>query len=461
VIGLEPGWHSKSYPCTYEWHPERFHDPASFVATMKAAGFHINLWENPYVSPDARIYPALKPLSGSHSVWAGLAPDYSLSEVQATYTAQHKQDHLAIGVSGYKLDECDGSELTRNSWMFPAHAQFPSGYDGEQMRQMYGLLLQKITTDMYRESGQRTYGLVRASTAGASSFPYVLYTDLYDHREFVRALCNSSFSGLLWTPEVRNAKNEVDWVRRIQTVCFSPIAMLDAWSSGTKPWSYPHVEHIVKKYMNLRMQLLPYFYSAFARYHYEGIPPFRALHLDFPEIASAFRASYDQDVSVHAYGKKSVVELDDQFMAGDSLLVAPLFEGQSSRRVYLPRGFWYDFETGERYEGGQFITVQPGLEKIPLFVKDGGIIPMMPVMQHVPKQGQSVPLEIRHYGTKQGVFKLYDDDGVSLAYESGDYQWMSLEVRAEQDGLVGAVKKPTHTNHASYGELSWKINYRA
>ena len=71
-----------------------------------------------------------------------------------------------------------------------------------------------------------------------------------------------------------------DWVRRMQTVCFSPLAMLNAWSSGTKPWSFPEVEPIIRKYLELRMRLLPYFYSAFARYHFDGTPPFRAMALE-------------------------------------------------------------------------------------------------------------------------------------------------------------------------------------
>jgi hypothetical protein len=127
-----------------------------------------------YVSPDARIYAALEPLSGSHRVWGGLAPDYTLSEAQEVLKSQHAAEHLAVGVAGYKLDECDGSELTGASWMFPAHATFPSGRDGEQMRQVYGLLLQKIPHGLFHERDRRTYGLVRASLAGAAALRALL-----------------------------------------------------------------------------------------------------------------------------------------------------------------------------------------------------------------------------------------------------------------------------------------------
>jgi alpha-D-xyloside xylohydrolase len=439
VIGLEPGWHSKSYPCTYVWDPGRFPDPTRFVETMRDRGFRINLWEHPYVSPEAPIYPDLEPFSGSHTVWGGLAPDYTLPEAQEILKSQHRTHHVALGVSGYKLDECDGSELTGSSWMFPAHATFPSGWDGEQMRQIYGLLLQKLTRDLFRERNERTYGLVRASLCGASSLPYALYSDLYDHRQFIRALCNASFSGLLWTPEIRSARSAEDWVRRMQTVCFSPLAMLNAWSDGTKPWSFPEVETIIRNYIELRMRLLPYFYSAFARYHFDGTPPFRAMALE-----------------AGARDETALLEIDNQYMAGDSLLVAPLFAGETQREVLLPEGAWYDFETGERFEGR--ITVSPGLEKLPLFARDGAVIPMMPALPHAPRAGEPVPLEVRHYGSAPGTFMLFDDDGESGAYQNGEYRWRRMAARILPDGTrQGAIQELEEGWRSSYGEITWRF----
>lgn len=462
VIGLEPGWHSKSYPVTYEWNRERFPEPESFVKGMAEQGFQINLWEHPYVSPDAAIYEPLVPLSGSHTVWHGLVPDYTLEEAREIYMKQHGTEHVDIGVSGYKLDECDGSELTRNSWIYPAHAKFPSGADGEQMRQLYGLMIQKMTDDVYRSKNRRTYGLARASSAAASSLPYVLYSDLYDHRQFVRGMCSSSFSGLLWTPEVRKARNAEDWVRRMQVVCFSPLAMVNAWADGTKPWSYPEVEAIVKKYITLRMRLIPYLYSAFARYCFEGIPPIRSMQLEAGSSVEAAGQEHALDSTDFAYGGVSDTDVDDQFMVGDSLLVAPLFEGESERNVYLPSGVWYDFETGERLEGGRTIRVSAGLERIPVFVKNGAIIPMMPVMQHAPKAGEAVALELHHYGNAPGRFELFDDDGVSFAYESGEYRWITLEVQAGADGmLTGSVSDAGEDWSSAYSTLDWVFHHQS
>ena len=97
----------------------------------------------------------------------------------------------------------------------------------------------KDDRELYRKKNLRTYGLVRASNAGATSFPYVIYNDYYSHPDFITALINSSFIGVLWTPEVRGSATAEEWLRRMQTVCFSPLAMLNAWSDGTKPWSFP------------------------------------------------------------------------------------------------------------------------------------------------------------------------------------------------------------------------------
>ncbi|GBG08936.1 ABC transporter substrate-binding protein [Paenibacillus agaridevorans] len=460
VIGLEPGWHSRSYPVTNEWDQERYPKPASMLQTLSAQGFRVNLWEQPYLSPDSELYEGLKPLSGSHTVWGGLAPDYTLPQAQEMYKRQHKKRHVDIGVSGYKLDECDGSELTRHSWMFPAHAHFPSGHDGEQIRQLYGLLFQKMTDDMFREQNLRTYGLVRASGTGASSMPYVLYSDLYDHRQFVRALCNASFSGLLWTPEVRKADNAEDWVRRMQTVCFSPMALLNGWGDGTKPWSFPEVEHIIRHYLRLRMRLLPYLYTAFAQYHFEGIPPFRAMPFE-GNSGEREKSVFDDhhrvtDTTDGAYGRRGGREWDDQYMVGDALLVAPLFAGESEREVLLPPGIWYGLETGERYDGGGTIAVRAELERIPVFVREGSVIPMMPATAHVPKYGEKVPLQMVHFGNSDGAGLLYDDDGETFEYEHDQkYQWWKTLVRKTSEGefhgeLVGSEK-----SMVSYSKVEW------
>ncbi len=274
-IGVEPGWHSMSYPCTFEWDKTRFPNPKGFIDSLSKKGVSANLWLNPYVSPKSSLYPKVKKLSGSHTVWNGIVPDFTLPQTRQLFKEHFLKNHLNIGVGGYKIDEVDGYD----NWVWPDVATFPSGVTAEQMRQTYGLMVQNMTGSWFKEINKRTYGLVRASNAGASNFPYVIYNDYYSHKDFITALVNSSFIGVLWTPEVRASASAEEWVRRMQSVCFSPMAMLNAWADGTKPWTFPEVEKAVNDVASLRMQLLPYLYTTFAQYHFEGKPPFRAMNL--------------------------------------------------------------------------------------------------------------------------------------------------------------------------------------
>ena len=453
VVGLEPGWQSRSYPCTYVWDPGRFPDPAGFMEAMEARGLDVNLWINPYVSPESPLYDELKPLAGSHTVWTGIAPDYTLPDVRDAVSDLFRREHLDIGVSGYKIDEVDGYDR----WLWPDHAAFPSGLSGEQMRQVYGLYMQRMTDAMYRARDQRTYGLVRASNAGAASLPFVIYNDYYSHRDFITALVSSSFIGVLWTPEVRASDSGEEWLRRMQSVCFSPLAMLNAWADGTKPWSFPEVADPVREVMQLRIRLMPYLYTVFAEYAFEGTPPFRAMPLveGFVPVPEAAEGALNSTENPYAVARSRDVK--DQYMVGDALLVAPMFAGEASREVILPDGRWYDFYTGAYVGESEVITVTPGLERIPLFVREGGIIPLLAeTRRQVPKPGEEVALEVRHYGEAEGRFMLYDDDGVSFAYERGDYSWTPLTVRREAQGrLQGMAERPAGGKPFSYGPIRW------
>jgi alpha-glucosidase (family GH31 glycosyl hydrolase) len=430
-IGVEPGWQSMAYPCTFEWDQSRFPDPEGFIKSLDERGVRANLWLNPYLSPAGSLYEEMKPYSGSHTVWNGLVPDLTMPEPVELFRKHFMKHHIALGVSGYKIDEVDGFD----SWIWPDVATFPSGISAEEMRQVYGLLFQRMSSEWFREINQRTYGLVRASNAGASSLPYVIYNDYYSHPDFITALINSSFIGVLWTPEVRSSGQSEEWLRRMQSVCFSPMAMLNAWSDGTKPWTFPEVEKQVREVAMLRMRLMPYIYSTFAQYRFEGVPPFRAMQLV---------------EGLHLQPETS--EIKYQYMMGESMLVAPMFAGEKSREVLLPPGKWYDFYTGKLAGEDEVITVSPGLDRIPLFVKDGAIIPMLKEERtRMPVAGESPVLEIRHYGEAAGTFTLYDDDGVSFNYEQGAYSLTALRVSREGGELKTGI---TVSNEAFFSYTS-------
>ncbi|TAD82453.1 MAG: DUF5110 domain-containing protein [Bacteroidetes bacterium] len=439
-IGVEPGWQSMAYPCTFEWDSTRFPDPKGFLNQLAEKQITANLWLNPYVSPKGSLYAKIKPFSGSHTVWNGIVPDFTMPKVRQLFKDHFMRHHLSLGVGGYKIDEVDGFD----SWLWPDVTTFPSGTTAEQMRQTYGVMVQQMTAEWFKSMNKRTYGLVRASNAGASSFPYVIYNDYYSHRDFITALINSSFIGVLWTPEVRASKSAEEWVRRMQSVCFSPMAMLNAWADGTKPWTFPEVENAVNEVASLRMALLPYLYTTFAQYHFDGKPPFRAMNLveGFGFKPTAVAGTLDATANPYAMGIKTDVK--DQYMMGDFMLVAPMFAGDKSRKVYLPMGNWYDFYTGKLVGENEVITITPGLDKIPLFVKDGGIIPMIPSSPRAPKASDVLPLTVRHYGTAPGSFDLYDDDGTSFNYERGQCSFTRLTVQKLANGrLGGTMQAPT------------------
>lgn len=435
VVGLEPGWMSKSYPCTYEWDKGRFPNPESLIKELDDKNIKTNIWINPYISPNCEIYEKMLPYTSSHNVWCGVVPDYSMILVQNIMRDHFMKHHFSKGISGYKMDENDGYD----SWLWPDVAHFPSNNSAEQIRQIYGSLMQCFTTQMYKENNKRTYGLVRSANAGTSSFPYVIYNDYYVHKDFITALINSSFIGVLWTPEVRASKNAEEWLRRMQTVCFSPLAMLNAWANGTKPWSFPEVTDKVREIAKLRMRLVPYLYTAFANYAFKGIPPVRAMNLEEGYAAESEYLQKALDGTENPYALAVKKEVKNQFMVGECLLVAPFFAGQKERQVILPRGKWFDFYTGEFVGDGCILNIKSDLDKIPVFVKDGGIVPLWPAINKI--DDKKYPVEVRVYGTKSASFDLYDDDGETYNYEKGEFSWVKLNVNTDKEGeRKGTVK---------------------
>jgi alpha-D-xyloside xylohydrolase len=292
--------------------------------------------------------------------------------------------------------------------------------------------MQSLTTKLYKDQNTRTYGLVRGSNGGAVSFPYVIYSDSYDHKDYIAGLINSSFIGMLWTPEVRSAKSAEEWVRRMQSVCFSPMAMVNAWADGKKPWSFPEVEKEINFIANLRMQLIPYLYTAFADYAAYGTPPMRAMNLEPGFEATEVIEKGKLEATLNPYELATKKEMKDQFIVGENLLVAPMFDGETERQVTLPKGKWFDFYTGKLVGKGEVITVRPGLGQIPVFVRDGGIVPLYPVIDSLTEE--KLPLEIRHYGEKSSTYNLYDDDGTTYNYLKGEFTRLKLEVSVDGQG---------------------------
>jgi alpha-glucosidase/alpha-D-xyloside xylohydrolase len=165
------------------------------------------------------------------------------------------------------------------------------------------------------------------------------------------------------------------------------------------------VEPICRKYLELRSRMMPYLASAVRETCETGLPIMRALWLHHPDDPAA-------------------VARGDEYLWGRDVLVAPVTErGATSRSLYLPRGTWYDFWTGERVDGGQEISRSVDLSTIPLYVRAGALLPLGPVKEYT---GQAVdgPLTLQIYPGRDGSFLLYEDDGRSFDYRKG--QWMGI-----------------------------------
>jgi alpha-D-xyloside xylohydrolase len=408
VLGLEAGWQTHAYSCSFVWNKDRFPNPATFIKQVHAQDLHLNLWEHAFTHPSSPVFPPLVGLSGDKGVWGGLVPDFQDPQARQVFGDFHGRTLIDSGVDGFKMDECDNSDYT-GGWSFPELSRFPSGVDGEQMHSLFGLRYQRTLWSQFIERKRPTYGLVRSSGALASPYPFVLYSDLYDHRQFVRALVNSGFSGLLWCPEVRDAKNQEDLIRRLQTVMFAPLAMINGWYIPNPPWKqldrkknnagelmegWQALEQRCREIIGWRMQLVPYLRAAFSKYAADGTPPFRALALDWPDVPE-------------------MAKVDDAWLVGDRMLVAPLFAGEPGRTLILPPGDWHNFWTGEKHGGGSTLQIVASERAIPVFVKSGSVIPVAAVTNSTADQG-SRELTVRVFGDGNIPFVMATPEGYSL-----------------------------------------------
>lgn len=353
TLGLEPGWQSRSYSCSYVW-SEKFKNHKLLLKDLIDMGYKVNLWEHFFVHPSSPVFDDLLPYSADYYVWNGLVPDFSYEEAQEIYSA-HQQTLVEEGVYGFKVDECDGSDFT-GGWSYPDCARFPSGMDGEQYHHLAGTFGAQT---LLKAMGNRpTYSEIRALGALCSSYPFVLYSDLYDFDDFLRATINSGFSGLLWSPEVRQCATKSDFVRRIQLVAFSAQSLINAWYYDHQPWLDFDAADEVREMFEMRMRLVPYIKKAFIRYRDKGVPPVRSLVCDY----------------------KNAKHIEDEYLFGD-MIVAPIKPEETKREVWLPDGEWINLFDGKEYEGGLH---EIETDKIPVYYRKGEKPEMADVTQYLP-----------------------------------------------------------------------------
>lgn len=424
VFGLEPGWHSNSYSCSYVW-SNKFPNPQGMIDSLRGMNLRLNLWEHAYVNPHAPFYSQLKNRSGNFLVWRGLVPDFADPEAARIFAEYHEKNLIEKGIASFKLDECDNSNIVdgKATWGFPDMTKFPSGIDGEQMHQVFGGLYANTLYNIYRKKNQRTYFDYRSSGVFNSSLPAVLYSDIYGHSDYISMISTASFGGLLWSPELRDSKSDIDFIRRLQTILIAPQSVVDAWFLKNTPWfqlnrqlnnedvkyeKADELEKLVRSLFGERMSLIPYLYAAFADYHNKGIPPFRPLVMD-----------YTSDHNVRA--------ISNQFMIGPNIMAAPTTMDSSTRTVYFPEGYWYDYYTKKKYAGRQYYSIEMATNQLPIFVKAGSIIPVADPADFI-DNNTKFNITCKVFGSNPAAFTLFEDDGITFNFEKGQYNSIILSV---------------------------------
>ncbi|MGN0474543.1 MAG: glycoside hydrolase family 31 protein [Acutalibacteraceae bacterium] len=283
-----------------------------------------------------------------------------------------------------------------------------------EMHNVYGSLMCKATYEgIKRHSGKRPFIITRACYSGAQKYTIGWTGDNQSHwshlRYSIAQLCSVGMSGMAFIGTDAggfgaNCTSEL-LCRWMQVGCFTPFFRNHS-AKGTRyqePWAFDEQTlDICRKYIRLRYKLIPYIYDCFRIAESSGLPVFRPLVLNFEN-------------------DKNVTDINDQFMLGEWIMVAPIVDqGKVSRDIYLPKGCnWYDFHTGERLQGGTRILREAPLDTCPIYIREGAIIPMWPVMNYVGEKNVDC-LELMVFGN-DGEYLHYQDNGEDFAYREGEY----------------------------------------
>ena len=437
----------------FTWSPKRFPDPAKLIADLKAAGFKVVTIVDPGVKyepeGDYEVFDRgvendyfVRTAEGRlfHGyVWPEKAvfPDFLRPEVRQWWGELHK-NLTDMGVAGIWNDMNEPSIAERpfgdghqHIW-FPLDA--PQGPESEgathaETHNLYGLMMAKACSEGLQKvrSGERSFVLTRSGFAGIQRYSSVWMGDNQSQWEYLEMslpmLCNMGLSGVAFVGcdiggFAENATAEL-FARWMQVGMLYPLMRAHSAISTAQhePWVFgDRTEKICREYMNLRYQLLPYIYTLFWEAATAGTPILRPLLYHFPRD----RATY------HLY---------DQVLLGPSLMAAPVYRpGVEHRAVYFPEGTWYDWWTGECYQGPTHILAYAPLERMPLYVRGGGIIAIAPVRQFVSEEPLD-SLKMRIW-PGSGEWTLYEDDGHSFEHEQGVWATTNYKVYFEGEKII-------------------------
>ena len=427
-----------------EWQPKLWPDPAAVLAEVQRQHFAIITHEYPVLheaSPlfaDAESRGYLLASGYERATGANRAPanyregqrhiDFSNPAVRAWWWAAHRS-LVDLGVAGWWLDGGEGP---------PASARLDGG-DGTLLHNFYDRLRHQTFAEgeAADRPDARVFLLCRSGAAGMQRFGASCWSgdvnnDFGTLEAQIPLGLNTGLSGVpYWGSDVGGFFHPIDetgelYARWFQLGAFSPIFRAHGWVWREHvPWAHgAEVEAICRSYAELRYRLLPYTYTLAWQAHMRGLPLMRPLVLNYPD-------------------DPRVWSLGHEFLWGDDVLVAPVTrEGATAWPVYLPAGAWYDFWTGERREGPRGITVDAPLDRLPLHVRAGAIIPLGPVVQHTGEWPVD-ELTLLIYPDDVSRFEMYEDDGRSQAYRRGRFALTAFECATSERAVTVRIHAPT------------------
>lgn len=411
---------------------ERYPDPAEMVRQLHAMNMRmmISVWSKIDKQSEVGKEMDEKEYYIPGSDWI----DFFNPEAAAAYWKQFSGKMLPYGVDAWWLDatEPENDDLQNRKIR---NGTLP----GELLRNVYPLYVNKTVYEGLRrdDPGRRAFILTRSAFSGMQRYGTATWSGDVGHnwetlRRQITAGLGQMSAGLPWwtcdaggffrpADQYSNLAYHELFIRWFQTAAFFPLLRVHGYMSNTEPWRYgEEVEQLVSQTLDLRYRLLPYIYSEASRVSFSGSTLMRPLVMDFADDPAA-------------------LEQKHQFMFGPSLLVAPVTEpGAKQWSLYLPeqeKG-WFDFRSGEQFEGGRLLEVPVDLTAIPLFVRAGSIIPMGPARQLTSEQSDE-PLEICIYPGGDASFTLYEDEGDNYHYEEGLFS--TIELKWDEAGSVFTI----------------------
>lgn len=436
--------HMDGYRC-FTWHSQRFPQPARLMHDLHGQGFKVvslvdcgvkrdradNVCRDGLAQRVFCTYPDGSLYRGP--VWPGdcYFPDFTSPRVRAWWGRQHK-GLMETGVDGVWNDMNEPTIFGPTSTTLldcVRHDWEGRGADHAQAHNVYGLLMARASAEGLAalQPDRRPFVITRAGWAGLQRFAMNWMgdnTSTWEHlRLTIPMIANLGLCGLAFTgPDAGGFAGDCEpdlLARWLQLGVFTPF-LRNHSALGTadqEPWAHGEpYESINRRTIALRYHLLPYIYTAFWQCSRSGVPMLRPLFMVWPDDAQA-------------------AAIDDQFMFGDALLVAPVMErGATRRTVYLPAGVWYDWWTGTRCDGGCTITVDAPLDRLPLFARAGSAVPGWPAMQFVGER--PVDALTLHVFPGDGGSVLYEDDGATPAYQRGDYCVTEIAVQRTEHGIA-------------------------